>query len=291
MTLPPPDPWSLVAWWDAGSWAFAAAALGAGLALVAVRRAVAQGRPIGAARVAALAAALAVLAYATAGGVSRYDSASFGAHAVQHLLVGMVGPALLAAAGPMRLTMRAGGSASRVRVARAFGSPVGRVFAHPAFAWCAFVPALYALYFSPLYRWSLHHDVVHALVHVHFLVAGLLFFVHAVGTDPLPRPLGPGGRMLFLASTVPFHAFLGLALLSSRELVGGVPPVAVEGLDLLADQRLGAVVLWAGSELITGVLVLTAAVRWAASDASVAAREDASAARGEGRPAAPLANG
>ena len=272
MDLDRPRLWDYVFAWDLDTSAFAVSAAIAAVAFVAVLRARARHRPVA---VAALAAGLTIATYATSGGVARYDTALFSAHAVQHLLLGMVAPALLVAAGPVRLAMRALDAPGRVRVARMLTSRTVRVVCHPAFGWLVFVATLPVLYFSPLYELSLHNDVVHGLVHAHFLVAGCLFFVHVVGRDPIARPFGFGTRILYLASTVPFHAFVGLAVVSSASLIGGRPPVTVRGVDLLADQRLGAVLLWAGAELIVGGLIAVLVWRWAAADTAVAAREDA----------------
>ena len=55
----------------------------------------------------------------------------------------------------------------------------------------------------------------------HFLVVGLLFFWPLVGVDPAPRRWPPSARLGFLFASVPFHAFFGVALMSSNTVIGG----------------------------------------------------------------------
>ena len=64
-------------------------------------------------------------------------------------------------------------------------------------------------------RGSLEHPWLHALVHVHFLVVGCLFLWPLVGVDVTPHPLSHGARLLVVLVAVPFHAFFGVAPLST----------------------------------------------------------------------------
>jgi len=99
-------------------------------------------------------------------------------------------------------------------------------------------------------------------------VVGSLFFWVTIGLDPVAHRIPYGARLLIVALTVPFHAFLGLALLSSTEpIAAAVYRAAVErpaGVELLADQRAGATVMWLVGDfigLIAGGIVLAQWVR------------------------------
>ena len=52
-------------------------------------------------------------------------------------------------------------------------------------------------------------------MHVHFLLAGLLFSRPIIGLDPTRWRLTPG-RLGLLFLMLPFHAFLGVALMGTR---------------------------------------------------------------------------
>ena len=88
--------------------------------------------------------------------------------------------------------------------------------------WVLFGGTLVALYFTGLYELSLRNDVVHALVHAHFVVVGFLFMGYVVGIDSLAQGFGYGARLLYVLVLLPFHAFIGVALLGSdRVLASG----------------------------------------------------------------------
>jgi putative copper resistance protein D len=96
--------------------------------------------------------------------------------------------------------------------------------------------------------------------------------------DALPRRLPHPARLLFVLLAVPFHAFLGLAVLSADgNPLGADVYGAVErtwGSSLAADQRLGAGLLWAVGDLfglLAGAVVLT---QWISADERRQARED-----------------
>ena len=141
----------------------------------------------------------------------------FSLHTVQHILLGMVAPVLLALSAPVTLALQASRPRTQRTLARLLHHPVVRAVTHPVVVWVLFGGTLFALYFSPLFELSLRNRWVHQAVHLHFLVAGCLFAWVAVGIDALPRRLPHPARLLFVLLAVPFHAFLGLAVLSADE--------------------------------------------------------------------------
>ena len=230
---------------------------------------------------------LMVIVLATQSGLARYDVVLFSLHTVQHILLGMVAPVLLALSAPVTLALQASRPRTQRTLARLLHHPFVRAVSHPVVAWVLFGGTLFALYFSPLFELSLRNRWVHQVVHLHFLAAGCLFAWVAVGIDALPRRLPDPARLLFVLLAVPFHAFLGLAVLSAdehplgAEVYGAV--VRDWGSGLAADQRVGAGLLWAVGDLlglVAGGIVLT---QWIAADQRRQAREDALLDRDEAR--------
>lgn len=267
--------------------------VGIALALYAlgVRRVRRAGRRWPAARSAAYYGGVAVVAFATLAGLAAYDSVLFSVHMAQHLMLGLAGPMLLSLGAPVTLLLGASGQVGRRRIGRLLASrPVG-VLTHPAVAWLLFVASPFALYFSPLYELSLRHGVVHALVHAHFLIVGSLFCWPLVGADPVPHRQSPGARMLFAVLTLPFHAFLGVAIMGSSTLLAGDYYAGLGrtwGGSLIQEQNAGGGLLWVAGDLIGLVLVVLLLREWARSDDVIAAREDLridAAERAAGRPA------
>jgi putative copper resistance protein D len=152
-----------------------------------------------------------------------------------------------------------------------------RVLTHPVTAWLLFGGTMVALYFSGLYELSLRNEAVHAAVHTHFMIVGFLFLSHVVGIDPITRALGYGARLLFVLIALPFHAFLGVAILGSDHLLAAGwyhHVVRTWGSTPLADQRTGAGVLWAFGEVFGLAAAAVVLAQWMRHEDRVAARHD-----------------
>jgi putative copper resistance protein D len=190
---------------------------------------------------------------------------SFTTHMTEHVLIGMVAPVLLALGAPITLALQATDGRS---LRRLLHSRTVRVVTHPVVAWGLFGGTLVALVFSPVLVWSVRNDVVHALVHAHFLLVGSLFASTLIAIDPIPHPLPHGGRLLAVLLAVPFHAFVGVALLTART------PLFPEVYPSLDDQQSAAAVLWTSGELLTLAVAGIVFVRWWSAEQRAAVRID-----------------
>ena len=230
------------------------------------------------ARTAAFFAGLAVLAYATSSGLARYDTVLLSVHMLQHVALGMVGPFLLALGAPVTLVLQASRRPTQVTLLRVVHHPIVTVLTHPVVAWSLFAGTLFGFYFSPLLDLSIRNPSVHALIHLHFVMVGLLFWWPAVGIDVARRPLPSSARLLYVLLSVPFHAFLGLAVLSSTAHPLGAAEyskvVRHWGPTLVADQHTAAGVVWASGELLGAAAAAVIAVRWVREERRRDARYD-----------------
>lgn len=225
-----------------------------------------QGRRWPASRTVAFLSGCAVVAVALLSGVAAHEQRLFSVHVVQHLLLGMVAAVLFALSAPVTLALQAGSRTTQRRVLKVLHSRAVSLLTHPVTALVLFGGSLFVLYFSDLYDISLRNQPVHDLVHLHFLLAGLVFFWPVVGLDVMRNRMPHGARLLYVMVAVPFHAFLGIALLTA-----GTPLFAAH---TLSDQRTGAGIIWAVGDLLTltiGAIVLS---QWMAHDERAAARED-----------------
>jgi putative membrane protein len=220
---------------------------------------------------------LAVIALATQTGLARYDTSYFSLHVVQHILLAMVAPVFIVLGAPVTLALQASSASGQRGLLRLVQNPVAAVVTHPLTAWCVFSATLFVLYFTPLYELSLRNSVVHAWLHVHFVVSGCLFAESVVGLDPhrvrLPHP----ARLLLVALTVPVHAVLGIALLTRDDVIAGVWYLGRRdgfGDQLLLDQRLGAGLLWAAGELYGVALAALVLTQWMRHSEREARRHD-----------------
>jgi putative copper resistance protein D len=241
-------------------------ALAAWWYLAAARRLAGRGRRWPRRREAPFLAGLAVLALATQGGVARADTTSFTAHVVQHLLLGMVAPVLLALGAPMTLALQSSNRPLRGRLIRLIHSPPVRLVTHPVTAWAAFGGSMFALYFTGLYAATLRSVALHDAVHLAFVLSGCLFFWPVVGLDPIPHRMPYGGRMLYVLVALPFHTILGVALVTQTKLLA-------PGL-VLADQQTGAAILWTAGELLGLIAMMIVAAQWMTAEEREAIRQD-----------------
>lgn len=274
------DPTALVTTWTFDPVAAAGCALASGTYVAGVHRLGRRSPPGGGAggpgypgrpaapwrrgRTAAFGAGVATIVIATQSGLAAYDTTLFSAHVAQHVLLGIVAPLLLALGAPVTLALQAARRPTQVNLVRVLRSRPAAVVAHPVTAWLVFGATLFALYFSPLYELSLRSAALHAWVHIHFVAAGSLFAWTTIGLDPVPHRLGHGGRLLLVVLSVPFHAFVGLALLAAtRPLAAGW--YAARGRDAaaaLADQRVGAALMWLVGDVTALAVSVLVAQRW-----------------------------
>jgi putative membrane protein len=166
---------------------------------------------------------------------------------------------------PLTLALQASGRAAQKRLLALLHGRVVTAVTHPAVGWTLFSASPFALYFSPLYSYSLTHPAVHELIHLHFLAVGSLFFWPVLGVDPGRWRLPYGGRLLYLLVMVPVHAFLGIALL------GATPLFAAH---TLSDQHAGGGIMWAVGELLTLAAAAIVLSQWMRADEREAARLD-----------------
>ena len=242
--------------------------------------------PVG--RTASWVAAMVIFAWVTSGGPNVYGHVLFSGHMVQHMVLAMVVPVLVALSAPVTLALRAlparaahlPGDASRGPrewILVLVHSRVGRFVAHPLVAALNFAGSMVAFYYTDVFGWSLRTSEGHLFMVVHFSLAGYLFANALIGVDPGPsRPPYPQ-RLLLLFATMAFHAFFGVALVSGDLLLVadwfgwlGRP----WGPSAIADQRLGGSVAWGVGELPTLALAIGVAVAWSRDDERVARRRD-----------------
>jgi putative copper resistance protein D len=255
----------------------------AALYVVGVRRLTRRGRRWSTARSTAFAVGVVGLLVATQSGLASYDTSLFSAHVGQHVLIGVVAPFFMALGAPITLALQASNRPLQVRLLGLLHSHPVRVLTHPIVAWALFGLTLFVLYFTPIYELSLRNPFVHGLVHLHFFVVGSVFFWAVIGLDPVAWKLPHGFRLLLVLITVPFHAFLGLALYSSEVPLAAdyyAEAARPAGASVLSDQRVGAGVMWIVGDaigLIAGTVVIA---QWMAHEDRANRRaEDAEDAR------------
>ena len=227
---------------------------------------------------------IALIDFATSGGVGLYSHFSFGFHMIAHMILSMIAPIALVLSAPITLALRALpiGRTSEERglkglLVSILHSKGARLWTHPIVALAIFDGSLFALYFTPLFGKLMSSHFGHLVMDVHFIGAGLLFFHVIVGIDPNPRKVHHLARVVLLLAAMSIHSFFSVSLMSSNSLIDNgyfqslARPWAT---DLLSDQKLGASIGWAMGEIPIVVALIATFIQWVRSDARDAKRAD-----------------
>ncbi len=247
--------------------------------LWAVRRVnvVHPGNPVPRRRTVAFVAGMAAIAFALVSGIGRYDTALFSVHMVQHVLLLLVAPPLLALAAPITLILRLSSSETRHRwILPLLRSRIVRFIGHPVTAWILFATVMWATHFSPLFNASLEDPLLHELEHALFLTVALLFWWPAVALDPAPWRMGHPARIVYLGTQMTQNTFLAVVILNAPAVLYPHYATLVRpwGLPAIDDQRLAAGLMWIAGDAIFLTAMLAVLVGWMRAEARDEARAD-----------------
>jgi putative membrane protein len=280
--IAPPEPtaWTTLTTWSSDPLPWVGTLTAAAGYLLAVRRVNrAHPRvPVPRWRVLMWLAGLAVVLVALVSAVDIYADDLLAVHMVQHILLTMVAPPLLALAAPITLVLRTVSPSTRQRlVLPVLHSRIVRVIASPIVAWPLFSAVMWVTHFSPLYDAALEDPVLHMAEHVLYLASGLLFWWPIVAADPIPGRMGYGSRLVYVGLQMPVGAAVGLAIYFSPVVLYHhyASLQRTWGPDALTDQQIGGVVMWGVGDLILLAVVPLVVVAWMRADARRSQRVDA----------------
>ncbi|WP_435200626.1 cytochrome c oxidase assembly protein [Janibacter sp. GS2] len=224
-----------------------------------------------------------VFFYFTSGGPGVYGKVSFSWHMIEHMGVAMIAPLLMVPGAPLTLALRALPARKdktlgpRELILATVHSSVMKVLANPIVAASLFFFSLAIFYYSPLFELALRTHTGHVLMMIHFLATGYMFTWVLIGVDPGPKRWEPLGLLVVLFVTISFHAFFGVVITQSPELLAenffgrlDLPWLP----DPLADQRKGGAIAWGVGEAPTLILAIAVAWQWMRSDSRETTRLD-----------------
>ena len=243
--------------------------------------------PVG--RTISFALGVAVLDFATSGGLGVYALFSFEYHMIAHMVIGMVAPIGLVLGAPITLALRTlpQGRTPEERGVRGMliallHSRYSIVLTNPITALALFDGSLFVLYFTNLFGNLMQSHAGHLFMNVHFLLAGYLFFYVIIGIDPNPRKIPHLFRIVILFAAMSIHAFFAIALLSTTTLIDkgfygslNTPWLA----DLLADQHAAGSIAWGMGEVPIILALIATFIQWMRDDSREAKRIDRNEAR------------
>jgi cytochrome c oxidase assembly factor CtaG len=222
--------------------------------------------------------------------IDEYSVQLFWVHMVQHLILLMLVAPLLVAAAPWLPLWMSLPTSLRNAIERRVSMPLSfgiarRVLTASLFL-ILFVVGTWIWHWPALYDLALRNDIVHDYgEHNIFLLAGMLFWLQLIPSAPFSPLLPVTGRLLFLAfaviQNVVLSVVIGFAGHALYEPYAGLVH-RPGGLSALADQQLGAAIMWSVGDLPFVIALIALIMTWLARQIEAAAPD------GDG---APLASG
>lgn len=235
-------------------------------------------------------AGVAVLVVALFSPLDALGAALFSAHMVQHLLLFLVAPMLLALGRPLVAMSWALPERARKRVLVAMHRQsmlrgIQAAWSHPVVIWVTFTFALWIWHVPALYDAALRSDLVHALEHMTFLVAAFMFWSWLLAPSA-GRESRRGLAVLFIFTSVMQSGVLGALLTFAPEPMyeGHLPFTAAWSLTPIEDQQLAGLLMWIPMGLWLTATTVYVFIAWLRdAERSVRQWEDAEPSSVEGR--------
>lgn len=218
-------------------------------------------------------AGLAVLVLTLNGAVDVYGDVLFGVHMVEHLLLIMVVPVLVAAGQPLRLLTRFGPDRRGERVEAALRSRPVAILTHPLTGLLAYALVIVATHLTPFMQVMMTHPWLRQLEYVLYLGGGYLFFVALVGSEPIRWQVPYPFRLVLLFLGMGADTFVGVVLLTT----GRVPWPAYAAMQPswgpgpLADIHLGGAIMWVVGDGLMFAVMVAVMFQWLADRSGVRA--------------------
>lgn len=214
----------------------------------------------------------AVLLFATSSGAGRYQPAIFSAHLAGHLLLAVLTPILLVRGAPTTLAMSALPSAApgeppgpREWLSAVLHCASARFCTHPVVALLMFAGGFYLLYLGDIFDATAGQHAARVAMNAVFLATGYLLCWVVVGADPRPWATPVTGMFGTAVAAIGLLSLFGVLLMGMRDIVAGRFYRSLQlpwRSDFLADQHLGAVLVWTVCGVALVVVLVALVIRW-----------------------------
>ena len=229
-----------------------------------------RGRRWPVARTLSFLAGLLVAALAVSSSVAVLAMSYFQAHVVQHLMLMVVAPPLLALGAPSTLLLQTASRTTKERWLSVLRSQPFRALTHPVVVWFFYFGVMFVFFLTPLINVAMHHMALMDALNVGFLFGGTLYWWPMVGVDPIVHwKMSYGMRLLNLLIGSAVEAFLGVAILAAAH------PAAT--MYTLSSTHSGGALLWVSTEVSTLGGFIPIFIQWIRAEERLGARADLSA--------------
>jgi putative membrane protein len=261
---------ALTAWQD-GPFALATVAVLIGIAywyLWADWQLAAKGRRWPRRRVACFMGGLIAVDLAIQSPIATYTSSYFEAHVIQHLLLMVVAPPLLALGAPSTLLLQTSSRRTKRLWLGVLRSKPFAVLTFPLVVWLLYFGTMFGFFMSSLINTAMMNMWLMDVMNVLFLFGATLYWWPMVGLDPIVHwRMGYGARMVNILLGGPPEVILGLAILSQHTPIASMYSVS--------STHAGGGLLWISTEAATLIGFLPIFWQWIRADERAAKRFDA----------------
>ena len=195
-------------------------------------------------------------------------------HMIQHLLLVMFAPPLLLLANPMpfflwglpdRGRRGVGALLSRLLRRRSGTRNFLRKGTGPPIAWLLFVGFLVGWHDPGAYNAALRSAIIHDIEHLSFFLSALLYWWHVIGAGPyIHKQFSRAAQIAYVIAAIPPTMITGVAIAFAGQPIYdhylAVP--RLWGLDVVADQTIGGVIMWVPGSMMYIIAVLILTSRW-----------------------------
>jgi putative copper resistance protein D len=228
-------------------------------------------------RTAAFVGALLLLLLALQSAVERYDTALFGVHMLQHLILVFPVPILLLRAGPVTLALRVASPGWRRRLLAILNSRFVAATTHPLVGWILLAGTMWATHLSPIFDAALENPLVHDLEHAAYLGAALVFWAPVFAVDPVRHRLSRPAAIGYLLTQMPQNSFLGVAIMWAPTVLYAHYATIRRpwGPTPLEDQQLAGAIMWMVGDILFLLALFAVLAAWMGESERSAMRDDA----------------
>lgn len=201
-------------------------------------------------QVASFAGTILVILVAIISPLDALGAALFSAHMVQHMLLMLVCPLLLAASNPFLALLWALPGQWRVDLVhwwhhRPVPRTVGRTITQPLVVFGLFALGLWMWHLPALYDLALRSDLAHQLEHLTFFGVSFLMWQAVLETGQRRGMRHQLAVLLLFVATIQSGALGAILTFARRPLYDGhAPYVGAWGLSQLEDQQVAGVIMW-----------------------------------------------
>jgi cytochrome c oxidase assembly factor CtaG len=219
-------------------------------------------------RTAAFLGGLVVVVAATCSGIEAYGHVLEWMHMIEHLLLIMVAPILLALGSPLQLVAEALPPPAAAGWRAFLERPVVSWLTSPPFAAAFYTVCVIGVHLTGLMDRAMVEQGVHVGEELAYLLSGMLLFQLVLGRRPGPWQLSGGARMVLLAVMTPVDTVVGVVLLQTGTIAGGLgagdhtharPDWA---LSAASDTAAAGTTMWIGGTGIMGLVMLVVGLIW-----------------------------